>query len=138
MADCNLAFGSLIDRVAHNGELREFQDSCPLWDQFPDKVKITRDILHGFDQKICLFRNIMRPNLGHHVIDASTAALKPFHKVLNVHHFKWDSTAPERLAKTLERFRKDPLRYWWADEVERAMIKISNGRICLDGCERIS
>jgi len=134
---CNLVMGVLVDRLAPNGRLTPIKVGSPIWDQFPEKFKVTRDIVKGFDQKTCIFRNVMQPNLGHHLVSKSTVPIKVFSQVLNVHHFKWDVTLPTRLKKSLERFRKNPARYWWAGEVERLLARITDDHLSLTDCDRI-
>jgi hypothetical protein len=126
----DLVWGKLMDRIGRGGFLSPIQNQTPLWDQFPQSHPITRDIVRGDDQKTCLFRNYLKPNLGHHSIRNLTAA-RPFLECLAVYHFKWDLSLPSRIEKRIAQFDGNRVRYPWFGELYNLARQIEGERLIL-------
>lgn len=127
---CNAVFGQLIDRFAPNYRLAEIKEGPPIWDQFPIQTDFTKTVVQGFSGKVCLFRNYIEVNLGHHAVTGSRGPELQFsHHNLKVHHFKWDSTLVPKLLKRREQFKADPKRYHWHAEPDRILELVNDGRI---------
>ncbi len=128
--ECNAAGGVLVDRFAEHYHLAEIKEGPPIWDQFPIQARFTKDVVRGFDGKICLFRNYIEVNLGHHaVVGTRREPTKFSHHRLRVHHFKWDSTLEPKLRMRREQFKADIERYHWHEEPDRILELLNDGRI---------
>ena len=134
MGDYNLAMGEIVDRIAVGGHLIPIAESPSIWEQFPVSCRITRDIALGCDSKTCIFRGNLTPNLGHHVV-VNLDDAKVFPQLLFVHHFKWDSTLPLRLAKSQRQFHSDKERFFWHRETDLVLERIVNNKLAIDVSE---
>lgn len=85
--------GQLSDRVAWGGRLPAITRNCDLLMLFPDAAPVTREIARGCNWKICLARKGVRLSAGHHVVEGDAKTIPG----AIVHHYKYDSTLPERL-----------------------------------------
>ncbi len=85
--------GEFRDRVAWGGRLPGITRTCNLWTLFPDEAPVTREIARGCNWKVCLARKGVRLSAGHHVVEGDAKTVPG----AVVHHFKYDSTLPERL-----------------------------------------
>lgn len=132
----NAATGFLVDRLAPNGEFAEILPGIPIWEQFPLKLAITRDIVEGCHLKTCVFRNYLKASMGHHIIKHQKYS-RPFPDLLKVHHFKWDSTLPKRIQRTRDQFRSNPGRYHWYHEVDNLMRHIDGSRLRYESAQII-
>jgi len=109
----SFARGSLIDRLAPNGELIELQAQPSLWEQFPICAPVTREIVGGWDHKVCAARACVPiVDGGSHSVSYGYGAqwnywlthVRPRwrERRVEIHHFKWDSTLPHRVRNKLE------------------------------------
>jgi len=129
-ADFNVVGGHFVDRFAEHYHLAEIKEGPSIWDQFPIQTEFTKDVVGGFTCKICLFRNYLQVNLGHHAVVGTRGPKSRFsHHNLKVHHFKWDSTLTPKLLKRRAQFEADPKRYHWHAEPGRILERINDGRI---------
>ncbi len=121
LSDAEAVSGHLVDRFEANLGFPPVGTSC-LWDQFPREIPATEELLKADPRKVCIFRNYLTISSGHHFVEESEGR-KPriFEERLRVNHFKWDSGCRRRLELTLQRFRRDPEKYPWHQEVQRAL-----------------
>lgn len=94
--------GEFIDRVSKIGELNKINRTEDIFNQFPIKCRITRDILKEPCAKTPIMKGNLRPTHGHHSIDMDVSSNKIYNKCpffMPVNHFKWDFTVIDRLEK---------------------------------------
>lgn len=103
----NLVRGGFIDRIGPNGEMVEIQDDVSIWEQFPNAGFFRYPMSNANPNKICLMKGYVELTNGQHYakIDGHTTwkwqgwnhpLINP-HNTVQVHHFKWDKTAGERV-----------------------------------------
>ncbi len=124
----NAMKGTLVDRISEDGGLPEVRLEPGLWQQFPLAAPLTGELVAGCAEKVCLFQAPLKPRLGHHFLTDDSEA-RFARGTMNVHHFKWDATLVPRLERTRRRFAQEPERYYWRDEVDRALAGLRDGRI---------
>ncbi len=129
-AEYNAVDGMFCDRFAEHYHLAEIKEGPPIWDQFPIQTEFTKEIVRGMHHKICLFRNYIQVDVGHHtVVGTRGAPLRFSHHRLKVHHFKWDATLVPKLLKRQAQFKSDPSRFFWHEEPGRILERVNDGRI---------
>lgn len=103
----NLVRGGFIDRIGPDGEMVEIQDDVSIWEQFPNAGFFRYPMSNANPNKICLMKGYVELTNGQHYakIDGHTTwkwqgwnhpLINP-HNTVQVHHFKWDKTAGERV-----------------------------------------
>ena len=103
----NIVRGGFIDRIGPNGEMVEIQGDLSLWEQFPNAGFFRYPMSNANPNKICLMKGYVELTNGQHYakIDGHTTwkwqgwnhpLINP-HDTVQVHHFKWDKTAGERV-----------------------------------------
>jgi len=105
--------GTIVDRIAANGSLPELNPK-DLWQQFPLRTRITKNILGANDQKVALSRAFVRTSPGHHCVHPEDEEFKHSWRSVNVHHFKWDSDVVPRLRARIEDLRRE-CRNWYSE-----------------------
>jgi len=106
----NIVNGIFLDRVSHDGLLKEPSDESDIFEQFLLGCQLHRSFSLGTPKKVMAFKGTLRINRGHHRIalcwfwkrrnyldltpwnscpPQNLTELKPYEKKLNVHHFKW-------------------------------------------------
>ena len=106
----NMVNGIFLDRVSHDGSLKELSHKSDIFEQFPLGCRLHRSLRLGTPKKVMAFKGTLRINRGHHRIalcwfwnrrnyldltpwdscpPKNMTELKPYKKRLNVHHFKW-------------------------------------------------
>jgi len=106
----NVVNGIFLDRVSRNGELVELQSEVHLFKQFELGCRFHRNFNLGTPKKVMAFKGTLRINRGHHRLALcwfwdrrnyldltpwkscppnNATKIKPYGKILNVHHFKW-------------------------------------------------
>lgn len=101
--------GGFIDRVGENGEFPKIEKDVPIFEQFPYAGFFRYPLSRACPNKVCVMRGDVELTNGQHyaIIDGHTTwrwqgwnhpIIAPYqdHSV-QVHHFKWDETAKERL-----------------------------------------
>lgn len=114
--------GQLMDRIAEDGSLKDVSRSESLDEQFPLGCRITRTLALAVPWKIVALRGYLRFNMGHHFLASpfrSSAWWSEYPRVLNVHHFRWESTLRTRLEKRAKSFTKRGIA--WSAESERIL-----------------
>ena len=101
--------GGFIDRIGRGGEFVELKNNESLWEQFPNAGFFRYPMSKACPNKICVMKGYVDVTSGQHYakIDDHTTwrwqgwshpliAPVDTHSV-QVHHFKWDSTAIDRV-----------------------------------------
>ena len=105
--------GHLVDRLAAGGELAEVRPDRPIWDQFPERARLTASLTGGWDRKVCAARaGLVLSDGGAHAIDFGLSAGLNYRlthglprrgdQAIEIHHFKWDATLPRRVSEKLQ------------------------------------
>lgn len=113
-ANYDFVRGRLVDRIAPNGKLKKIYSKPSLWEQFPYKAYCTANIMGGWDHKVCVAKSKIKfSDGGNHAIDYGYSEQKNYeisHNKINtypdlieIHHFKWDSTLMQRVKEKLSR-----------------------------------
>jgi len=112
--DCNkngweIVRGGFIDRIGPDGEFSEIVESENIFEQFPYAGFFRYPMSNACPNKICLVKGNIEITAGQHYakIDGQTTwrwqgwnhpLIAPVDKYnVQVHHFKWDSTAGQRI-----------------------------------------
>lgn len=127
----NFLEGLLIDRISQSGELIKIDQNKSLEEQFPLRGFITNNLLKAWDKKIVLAKARLVVGGGHHIfLESTTYKTLPYDKELNenslgieVHHFKWDKRAFDRMNDYLN-LPDDSLKAW-REEIGRFLKYIS-------------
>ncbi len=108
--------GVFVDKIAKNGNLTEIKEEEDLFEQYPLKTNISKDICKAIYSKIPLLKTKVNVTAGHHWIESNTEdKLEKYEKIIDVSHFKWnadllrkieqrikDNSAPDRNTKWME------------------------------------
>ena len=101
--------GGFIDRIGCGGEFVEIKDNISIWEQFPNAGFFRYPMSKACPNKICLVKGKIPVSSGQHyaILDGETTwkwrgwnhpLIAPVYDYsVQVHHFKWDSTAIERI-----------------------------------------
>jgi hypothetical protein len=100
--------GRWVDRLAIGGELRPIKRRPSIWEQFPLVADISSTVTGGWPLKVVLAKGCLRSgDGGTHSIDYGGTPDDNYHCsaidhssypfLINIHHFKWDSTVLGRL-----------------------------------------
>jgi tellurite resistance-related uncharacterized protein len=105
----DLVRGGFIDRIGIDGEFVELKDNQSIWEQFPNAGFFRYPMSKACPNKICVMKGYVDVTSGQHyakIEDHTTwrwqgwshplIAPVETHSV-QVHHFKWDSTAIDRV-----------------------------------------
>lgn len=109
----SFARGRLVDRLTSTGELCEIQPRPSLWEQFPRCWPVTRYLLGGWDRKVCAARaSVAIADGGTHAVRYGYAGKWNYRlthygprrreRRVDIHHFKWDATLPQRVREKLD------------------------------------
>ena len=104
--------GGFIDRIGRGGEFAELVDKVSIWEQYPNAGFFRYPMSKANPNKICIMKGIVELTSGQHYakIDGHTTwkwqgwnhpQISPIDFV-QVHHFKWDNTAIERIRTVAE------------------------------------
>lgn len=96
----NAARGYLVDRHAPGYRLAEVNDTN-LFDQFPMRSSVSRNVANAIVAKMCGFKNRFTVSLGHHWIEDPDGAVRLNQPDMPVHHFKWTRGLLNRLQRTM-------------------------------------
>jgi hypothetical protein len=107
----NLFRGVMIDRVAADGGLPDWDPRRTVWEQFPVACFLPTRFGGGERQKITFARGDLTLSNGNHYVKAGANA-QTIGKWVQVHHFKWDATVKDRLAFRLLPAFRDHSKDW--------------------------
>jgi hypothetical protein len=103
----------MIDRVAEDGSLPAFDPDQPIWEQYPRRCHLTRDVAGAWDIKAtCARGEVIMKGGNHDPVDGWPAEAWP--ALFEVHHFKWDASVVPRLQRRLQPDWKERC-YWWTE-----------------------
>lgn len=99
--------GGFIDRIGKDGDFPEIRNDVPLFEQFPTMGFFRYPLSKACPNKICVMKGRVELTSGQHyaIINDHTTwrwqgwnhpLINP-HSTVQVHHFKWDSTAIKRI-----------------------------------------
>jgi hypothetical protein len=90
------ASGLFIDCVDKDNKLKNVDINIDIFEQFPKRFMITKNIVNGCPHKMVLFKSNIVPNIGHH--QSINNNLKIHNSKSNkVYHFKWLSNLKNRI-----------------------------------------
>lgn len=104
--------GILVDRIAADGSLPDFDPSRSLWEVFSRPCNVTGSIAHGTVEKVAFARGDIRLRPGNHAPEDPKTKFAA--QAIPIHHFKWHAGVLAQL-----RFRLDPAWkrkcFWWIE-----------------------
>jgi len=117
--------GGFIDRIGENGEFVELQNDISIWEQYPNAGFFRYPLSEACPNKICVVKGYIEITNGQHYakIHGQTTwrwqgwnhpLIHPS-KTVQVHHFKWDKTAIDRIQEVAN-VKQD---YSYSDEYSR-------------------
>jgi len=103
----DLVRGGFIDRIGPDGEFSELNDNVNIFKQFPNMGFFRYPMSKACPNKVCVMKGYIEITSGQHYakINGQTTwrwqgwnhpLINP-HSYVQVHHFKWDKTAIERI-----------------------------------------
>jgi hypothetical protein len=127
----NVVRGIMIDRVATDGQLKTFGPTDDLWQVFPERCYVTARLQGGLSYKCALLKGQLESgrtedglSLAHHHMQGERIASR----TVEIHHFKWNAEALERLTTAIERTRAAGQPFWV--EYERVLAHLrEHGRL---------
>lgn len=107
------ASGLFIDCIDKDNKLKNVDIDTDIFEQFPKRFMITKNIINGCPHKMVLFKSNIVPNIGHHQSIDNNVKIHNS-KSNKVYHFKWLSNLKHRLEinKTRNIFDK----FDWAEK----------------------
>lgn len=98
------ATGTFSDRVSEDGSLSIYDPSKSLWDQYPRRAPVTKDLMQSKDMKVVLARGHLAVCSGHHfIVDES---YKKYPTDFTIDHFAWRAGRREAMQRRLENYTK--------------------------------
>jgi hypothetical protein len=136
--NCEIVRGGFIDRIGENGEFVELQKDISIWEQFPNAGFFRYPMSNANPNKICVMKGLIELTSGQHYakIDGQTTwkwqgwnhpLILP-NKTVQVHHFKWDKTAIDRIRKVAE--IKQP--YAYSSEYAEMFMMLKKNKFKID------
>lgn len=120
----NCVQGRILDKVAANGELKPITKDIPLDRQFPFSAPITKELAQGCIDKIAALKQPLIPGKGHHHIIKKKWRAKYHDRIIDTHHFKWDSLVLNRMKKRYNSYSKKGID--WFEESEKVYRYLEN------------
>jgi len=98
------AMGTFSDRVSEDGSLSSYDPEKSLWDQYPRRVPVTKDLMQSKDMKVVLAQGHLAVCSGHHfIVDES---YKKYPTDFTINHFAWRAGRREALQRRLDNYNK--------------------------------
>jgi hypothetical protein len=104
--------GGFIDRIGRGGEFTELVGGTSIWEQFPNAGFFRYPMSNACPNKVCLIKGYVEITPGQHYAKINSQTTWRWqgwgHPLINpkdtvqVHHFKWDATAIDRIKKVAE------------------------------------
>jgi hypothetical protein len=133
-----LVRGGFIDRIGPNGEFEDIKPDISIWEQFPNAGFFRYPLSGANPNKVCIKKGHVELTSGQHYakLDGHTTwrwqgwnhPLINKHDSVQVHHFKWDRTAIERI-KDVASIKKP---YAYSDEYQLMYDKLRKCRFKID------
>jgi hypothetical protein len=136
----NIVRGGFIDRIGENGLFSEIKEDENIFEQFPMAGFFRYPMSNANPNKICLIKGNIELTSGQHYakIDGHTTwrwqgwnhpQIAPINEYnVQVHHFKWDSTAGQRI-RDVANIQKD---YAYSEEYRIMYRQLSKCRFQID------
>ena len=112
LSGLDYATGHFVDHLADNGVLAPIHPELSIWEQFPYVGLVTEELTGGATRKVCIARARRRLGDGgahtlagpgdYHDNWRRTHAGAWSEPSIQIHHFKWDASLPERLDNKLQ------------------------------------
>lgn len=130
--------GGFIDRIGEDGGFPEIVKDIPLFEQFPIMGFFRYPLSKACPNKICVMKGRVELTSGQHyaIINGQTTwrwqgwnhpLIQP-HNTVQVHHFKWDSTAIKRIKAVAD--VKQP--YAYSDEYKLMYDQLRKSKFKID------
>ncbi len=115
LENANVVRGRFIDRVASDGLLKPIGPHDDLWTLFPERCHVTALLQGGLDYKCALVKGGLASGrtpeglslAHHHMVDERLASTS-----VEIHHFKWNAEALERIPAAMARTRSANQPFW--------------------------
>jgi hypothetical protein len=130
--------GGFIDRIGTDGEFEDIKPDTSIWEQFPNAGFFRYPLSKANPNKICIKKGHVELTAGQHYakLDGHTTwrwqgwnhPLINKHDSVQVHHFKWDRTAIDRI-KDVASVKKP---YAYSDEYQLMYDKLRKCRFKID------
>jgi hypothetical protein len=111
----NVVRGRLVDRVATDGQLKRVGPDDDLWQLFPEESHVTERLQGGLAYKCALVKGRLESgrnedglSLAHHHMRGERVASRS----VDIHHFKWNAEAIERMTLAIARTRAAGQPFW--------------------------
>lgn len=111
----NVVRGRMVDRVATDGQLKPIGPDDDLWRLFPEQCYITALLQRGLAYKCALVKGHLESGRNedglslahHHMVGERVASAG-----VDIHHFKWNAEALERMTVAIARTRAAGQPFW--------------------------
>lgn len=134
----DLVRGGFIDRIGEDGEFVELQDDISIWEQYPNAGFFRYPMSEACPNKICVTKGYIEITNGQHYakINGQTTwrwqgwnhpLIHPS-KTVQVHHFKWDKTAIDRI-REVANVKQD---YAYSDEYSKMFKSLYKTKFKID------
>jgi hypothetical protein len=133
-----LVRGGFIDRIGPEGEFVNIKSDKLIWEQFPNAGFFRYPLSGANPNKVCIKKGHVELTSGQHYakIDGHTTwkwqgwnhPLISNHDTVQVHHFKWDKTAIERISEVASIKQS----YAYSDEYQVMYDKLRKTRFKID------
>lgn len=90
------ASGLFIDCIDKENKLKSVDIDIDIFEQFPKRFMLTKNIINACHHKIVLFKPNIIPNIGHHQTEDNNLNVHNS-KSNKVYHFKWLSNLKQRI-----------------------------------------
>lgn len=111
----NVVRGVLYDRFPADGRPKPFDESSDLPSLYPVRARFVRNVMGGMDIKGVLVKGHLKGRGAHHVFYDE----KPYSKVLEISHYKWDDPSLRRIKQAYEMSRAAGLD--WSSEYKHIL-----------------
>jgi hypothetical protein len=100
----NCVKGHILDRVAADGALISITKNMPIDRQFPFTAPVTKELAKGCTDKIAALKQPLIPGKGHHHVIKKKWRAKYHDRIIDTHHFKWDSLVLNRMKQRYDSY----------------------------------
>lgn len=129
--------GGFVDRIGIDGEFPTVTNDTNIWETFPNMGYFRHPLSGANPNKVCIVRGYVNVTPGQHYVDFGRGYNSwgkthpqryPIENVfVQVHHFKWDSTAIERVKEVSE--TRENYSFWKEYRRMYRAIKSNNNKI---------
>jgi hypothetical protein len=130
--------GGFIDRIGENGEFSELVENTSIWEQFPNAGFFRYPMSQACPNKVCIMKGYIELTAGQHYtkIDGETTwkwrgwnhPLVNKIDTVQVHHFKWDKTAINRI-QAVANIKQN---YAYSDEYSKMFLELFKSKFKID------